>query len=180
MGLLDELGIGVASLLGFKQKSINENGGKIITQYTTLDDVIENLKGFVPNADPKLKNGYTEKSIENQLVAYMKKRFVEITPQYVIGGRIPTAIDLDVANGVAGIELKDAKSVVKAEEFKRMKGQILDYKEKRYKDDNVFLLVVGEHEDKENSRLLDVIGFCMDNNVRYGFYEVGKGYIEEK
>ena len=180
MGLLDDLGIGVASLLGLKEKSIKENGRKIITQYATLEDVIEHLKGFVPKADPKLKNGYTEKTIETQLVKYMKKRFVEITPQYVIGGRIPTAIDLDVANGIAGIELKIARSLVKADEFNRMKGQVDCYKKTRYKDDNIFLLVAGEHEDRENSRLIEVKNFCLKNQIRYGFYELGKGYIEEK
>ena len=180
MGLLDEIGIGVASLLGLKQKSINENGGKIITQYATLEDVIEHLMGFVPKADIKLKNGYTEKTIETQLIKYMKKRFVEVTPQYTLGGRISTVIDMDVANGIAGIELKDAKSVVKSNEFNRMKGQIQYYKETRYKDDNIFLLVVGEHEDRENSRLIEVHDFCLKNDIRYGFYELGKGYIEEK
>lgn len=180
MGLLEDLGIGFASLLGLKQKSIEENGGKIITQYATLEDVIDHLKGFVPKADPKLKNSYTEKTIETQLIKYMKKRFVEVTPQYTLGGRIPTVIDMDVANGVAGIELKDAKSVVKSNEFNRMKGQIQYYKETRYKDDNIFLLVVGEHEDRENSRLIEVKDFCLKNQIRYGFYELGKGYIEEK
>ena len=180
MGLLDDLGSALDELLGGKNKSIKDHGGKIITKYANVDDVIEHLKKFVPKADPKLKSGYTEKSFENQLVKYMKKRFVEVTPQYTLGGRIPTVIDMDVANGVAGIELKDAKSVVKSNEFNRMKGQIQYYKETRYKDDNIFLLVVGEHEDKENSRLIEVMDFCLKNQIRYGFYELGKGYIEEK
>lgn len=180
MGLLDELVDGIDLLLGGKEKSIKEHGGKIITKYADIDDVIERLKKFVPLADPKLKGGYTERSVENQLVKFMKERFVEVTPQYTLGGRIPTVIDMDVANGVAGIELKDAKSVVKSNEFNRMKGQIQYYKETRYQDDNIFLIVVGEHEDKENSRLISVIDFCLDNNIRYGFYEVNKGYIEEK
>lgn len=173
MGILEELGIG-------KNKSIRDHGGKIITKYANIDDVIEHLKKFVPKADPKLKSGYTEKSIENQLVKFMKERFVEVTPQYSLGGRFPSVIDIDVADGVAGIELKDAKSIVKKIEFDRMRGQIPEYKEKRYTDDNIFLIVVGEHEDKENSRLLGVIDFCLKNDIRYGFYELGKGYIEEK
>lgn len=180
MGLLDELVDDIDLLLGGKNRSIKEHGGKIITKYANIDDVIEHLKKFVPKVDPKLKGGYTEKSVENQLVKFMKERFVEVTPQYTLGGRIPTVIDMDVANGVAGIELKDAKSVVKSNEFNRMKGQIQYYKETRYKDDNIFLLVVGEHEDKENSRLIEVMDFCLKNQIRYGFYELGKGYIEEK
>jgi len=179
MGLLDDLVDGIDLLLGAKNRSIKEHGGKIITKYADIDDVIEHLKKFVPKADPKLKGGYTEKSIENQLVKFMKERFVEITPQFGIEGRNARFIDIDVANGVAGIELKDAKKVVKQAELDRVRFQLLDYKKKRYKDDNLFLLLTGEHEDHENSFLLDVIDFCKENQIRYGFYELGKGYIEE-
>lgn len=180
MGLLDELVDDIDLLLGGKNRSIKEHGGKIITKYANIDDVIEHLKKFVPKADPKLKGGYTEKSIENQLVKFMKEKFVEVTPQYGIEGRTARSIDIDVANGVAGIELKDAKKVVKVAEMDRMRSQLLEYKKKRYKDDNLFLLLVGEHEDHSNSVLLDVIDFCLENQIRYGFYELGKGYIEEK
>lgn len=179
MGLLDELGLALDVLLGGKKDSIKEHGGKIITKYADINDVIEHLKKFVPKADPKLKTGYTEKSIENQLVKFMKERFVEITPQYGIEGRNARFIDIDVANGVAGIELKDAKKVVKTAEMDRMFYQLTNYQEKRYKDDNLFLLLVGEREDHENSFLLDIIDFCKKNRIRYGFYELGKGYIEE-
>lgn len=179
MGLLDDLVDGIDLLLGGKSKSIKDHGGKIITKYANVDDVIEHLKKFVPKADPKQKSGYTEKSFENQLVKFMKERFVEVTPQYGIEGRNARFIDIDVANGIAGIELKDAKKVVKYAELDRMCFQLLDYKKKRYKDDNLFLLLVGEHEDHDNSFLLDVIDFCKENQIRYGFYELGKGYIEE-
>lgn len=179
MGLLDDLVDGIDLFLGGKNKSIKDHGGKIITKYANVDDVIEHLKKFVPKADPKLKSGYTEKSIENQLVKFMKERFVEVTPQYGIEGRNARSIDIDIANGVAGIELKDAKKVVKLAEFDRMQSQLLDYKKKRYKDENLFLLLIGEHEDHENSFLLDIIDFCLKNQIRYGFYELGKGYIEE-
>lgn len=179
MGLLEEIGDTIDLLLGGKNKSIKDHGGKIITKYADIDDVIEHLKKFVPKADPKLKNGYTEKTIENQLVKFLKERFVEITPQFGIEGRNARSIDIDVADGVAGIELKDAKKVVKLAEMDRMQSQLLDYKKKRYKDDNLFLLLIGEHEDHENSFLLDIIDFCLKNQIRYGFYELGKGYIEE-
>lgn len=184
MSFLLGLGLGAAAIAalfgGDKKKSIEEHGGKIINKYATIDDVVAHLKEFVPKPDKKLKNNYTEKSVENQLVKYMKQRFMEVTPQYSIGGRIAGSIDIDVADGVAGIELKDAKSVVKAAEFHRMRGQIQDYKKKRYKDDNLILLVVGEHNDKDDSRLLEVVKFCKESNLRYGFFEIGKGYIEEK
>lgn len=180
MGILEEIGDAIDLLLGGKNRSIKDNGGKIVTRYADIDDVISHLKKFVPNSDPKLKGGYTEKSIENQLVKFMKQRFVEVTPQFGIEGRNARSIDIDVANGVAGIELKDAKKVVKLAEMDRMYSQLLDYKKKRYNDNNLFLVLVGEREDHENSFLLDIIDFCLDNKIRYGFYELGKGYIEEK
>lgn len=179
MGLLDSLIDDIDLLLGGKEKSIKEHGGKIITKYVNIDDVIEHLKKFVPKADPKLKGGYTEKSVENQLVKFLKERFVEITPQFGIEGRNARFIDIDVANGVAGIELKNAKKIVKQLELDRVRFQLLDYKKKRYNDDNLFLLLVGEREDHDNSFLLDIIDFCKENRIRYGFYELGKGYIEE-
>ncbi len=92
-----------------KTKSTKENGGKIASKYATFNDVKAHLEGFVPKTDPKLKNGYTEKSIENQLVKYLKQKFVKVTSQYGIGGINARSIDIDVADGVAGIELKDAK-----------------------------------------------------------------------
>lgn len=138
-----------------KKKSTEENGGKITSKYATFDDVKAHLEGFIPKTDPKLKNGYTEKNIENLLVRYMKQRFVEVTSQYGIEGRNARAIDVDVANGVAGIELKDAKKVVKTAEMDRVKSQILAYQEKRYQD-SLILLVVGESEDKNDSCLIEL------------------------
>lgn len=157
-----------------KKKSTDENGGKIASKYATFDDVKAHLEGFVPKTDPKLKNGYTEKSIENQLAKYMKQKFVEVTPQYGIEGRNARAIDIDVANGVAGIELKDAKKVVKTAEMDRVKSQILAYQEKRYQD-CLILLVAGGAEDKNDSCLIELKEYCRKNKVKYYYFELDKG-----
>lgn len=160
-----------------KKQNTESNGGKIASKYATLDDVKAHLEGFVPKADPKLKNGYTEKSIENQLAKYLKQKFVEVTTQYGIEGRNARSIDIDVANGVAGIELKDAKKVAKTAEMDRVKSQLLAYQDKRYQD-NLILLVAGEAEDKDNSCLVELKEYCRKNKVRYYYFELNKGLVE--
>lgn len=175
------LAIGIAAIaivwMLLKKSSTKENGGKISSKYATFDDVTEHMKGFVPKKDPKLKNGYTEKSVENQLVKYLKQKFVEVTPQYGIEGRNARSIDIDVANGVAGIELKDAKKVAKTAEMDRVKSQILAYQEKRYQD-CLILLVTGEAEDVNDSCLIELKEYCRKNKVKYLYYELEKGLVQ--
>lgn len=169
---------GIAVIWYFlKNKSTEENNGKIASKYATFDDVKTCLEGFVPKTDPKLKNGYTEKSVENQLVKHLKKRFVEVTPQYGIEGPNARSIDIDVANGVAGIELKDAKKVTKTAEMDRVKSQILAYQEKRYQD-CLILLVAGELEDMDDSLLIELREYCRKNKVKYYCFELNKGLLK--
>lgn len=170
------IGIGVLVLVWefLKKRSTDGNGGKIASKYATFDDVKTHLEGFIPRTDPKLKNGYTEKSVENQLVKYLKQKFVEVTPQYGIEGRNARSIDIDVANGVAGIELKDAKKVSKTAEMDRVKSQLVAYQDKRYQD-NLILLVAGEDEDKDDSCLVELKEYCRKNKVKYYYFELDKG-----
>ena len=160
-----------------KTQSTKDNGGKIASQYATYDDVKTCLDSFVPTTNSKLKNGYTEKSIETQLVKFLKQKFVEVTPQFGIEGRNARAIDIDVANGTAGIELKDAKKVVKTAEMDRVKSQLLAYQDKRYQD-NLILAVIGENEDKDDSCLIELKEYCKKNKVKYYYFELNKGLVE--
>lgn len=161
----------------FKKQSTDENGGKISSKFATFNDVKAYLEGFVPKTELKLKNGYTEKSIENQLVKYLKKKFIEVTPQFGIEGRNARFIDIDVANGVAGIELKDAKKITKTTEMDRVKSQLQAYQEKRYQD-NLILLVAGEREDGDDSCLVELKEYCKKNNVKYYYFELDKGLVK--
>ena len=161
----------------FKSKSTEKNHGRIASKYATFNDVKEYLEDFVPKTDQKLKNGYTEKSVENQLVKHLKQKFVEVTPQYGIEGRNARAIDIDVANGVAGIELKDAKKISKTAEMDRVKSQLISYQEKRYQE-NLILLVAGTAEDVDDSSLVELKDYCRKKHVKYYFFELDKGVAE--
>ena len=171
--------IGIALIVWsfLKTQSTKDNGGKIASMYATFDDVKTCLDGFVPTTNPKLKNGYTEKSIETQLVKFLKQKFIEVTPQFGIEGRNARAIDIDVADGTAGIELKDAKKVVKTAEMDRVKSQLLAYQDKRYQD-NLILAVIGENEDKDDSCLIELKEYCKKNKVKYYYFEINKGLVE--
>lgn len=154
-----------------KKKSTDENGGKIATKYATFDDVKKHLEGFVPVVDPKLKEGYTEKSIENQMAKYLKQRFVEVKQQYGIEGRNARSIDIDVADGVAGIELKDAKKVIKTAEMDRVKSQLLAYQDKRYQD-NLILAIVGFADYENDACIIEIREYCKNNGVKYYFFKL--------
>ena len=168
------IAIGALVWAFLKKQNTEANNGKIASKYASFDDVNECLEGFVPKTDPELKNGYTEKSVENQLVKHLKQRFVEVKQQYGIEGRNARSIDVDVANGTAGIELKDAKKVSKTAEMDRVKSQLLAYQEKRYSD-NLILLVAGEEEDKDDSCLIELRDYCREKRVKYYFFELDKG-----
>ena len=152
-----------------KKRSTDENGGKIASKYVTFDDVKSHLEGFAPVLDPKLKEGYTEKSIENQLAKYLKQRFVEVKQQYGIEGINARSIDIDVANGVAGIELKDAKKVIKTAEMDRVKSQLIAYQEKRYQD-NLILAVVGNEEYENDACIIEIRNYCKKKGIKYYFF----------
>ena len=160
-----------------KKRSTSDNGGKIASKYATFDEVKAYLEGFIPKTDPKLKNGYTEKSIENQLAKYLKQKFLEVKQQHGVEDVSARSIDIDVADGTAGIELKDAKKVVKLAEMDRMRTQLMVYQEKRYQD-NLILLVVGDSEDKDDACLIKIRDFCRKKHVTYYFYGINKGLIE--
>lgn len=167
------LAIGIAAIaivwMLLKKSSTKENGGKISSKYATLSDVETYLRGFVPVLDEKLKDGYTEKSVENQMAKYLKQRFVEVKQQYGIEGVTARSIDIDVANGVAGIELKDAKKVVKAAERDRAIRQLQVYQEKRYQD-NLILAVVGSEEYENDACIIEIREYCKKNSVKYYFF----------
>jgi hypothetical protein len=140
--------------------------GKIADSDVKFDDVQNYVKSFVPVYDQKLQYGYTEKSIENQLAKYLKQRYLTVTQQHGVADKNARQIDIDIANGVVGIELKDATKILKTAEFDRLNGQLLAYLENRYTKDNLILLVCGDASILDDSRYQDVIKLCNKLRVK--------------
>ncbi len=122
---------------------------------SNVEDVI--VKNFQLKMQPKLKDGYTEKSIEMQLEKLFQEKFKYVVTQYGLEGIQGQKIDFDIGEGKVGVEIKTAKSVFKASAQDRMMGQIQAYIKSRYNDDNLLLVIFCEAEHMKERAVIDSI-----------------------
>ena len=95
--------------------------------------------------------------MQEQLLAYLSARFETVVPEHGVGGHRATRIDFDIGGGRVGIEVKLARSLTKSTEFHRLSGQLENYVEHRYGDENLVVAVFGERKHSENRALLERI-----------------------
>ena len=89
-------GIVVAFIV--KNRVSRDDDGRVEDDSVTRELVLEELESFAPVRDPKLKYGYTEKSVQKQLDVFLKERFAHVTREFAIGGVRGTAIDFSVGH----------------------------------------------------------------------------------
>ncbi len=141
------IGIIIVFAYKFFVKKIDEEG-RIKDEFVKTDNVIEVLSTFKMKYQSNLKDGYTEKSIQNQLKKHLLNHFVNVVDEYGIEGINGTKIDFDIGNGKVGLELKLAKAIYKTANYHRLSGQIEDYMYNKY--DNLIVVIFGEkvHSDE--------------------------------
>jgi hypothetical protein len=83
----------------------------------------------------------SEKQIEQWLAKKMSHYFDDVETQISMGGR--EKIDLDIGNGKVGIELKLARKLKSRNEVNRLIGQTTMYKNRKYSQNNLIILLVG-------------------------------------
>lgn len=83
----------------------------------------------------------SEKQVEQWLATKLKYYYSEVETQLSLGGR--EKIDLDIGGGKVGIELKLAKKLQSRNEVNRLIGQTTVYKSKKYDQNNLIILLVG-------------------------------------
>lgn len=155
------------------KKSKTNEDGKIIDDFVTRDLVLEKMEDFKPKLDQKLKIGYTEKSIQNQLKNYLKKYFDHVNDEYVIGGLNASKMDIDVGQGGVGIELKLAEKVYKSSEFDRLTGQLRNYSKSKYGNDNLIVAIIGDkNHQKERSHIQRIKDLVEEFDGVYLFLKV--------
>lgn len=162
----------VIAIILFINNKDKSKDNRIQNKDVYLYEVLEYVSSFKPIEEVKYKNGYTEKSIENQLAKFLKKHYITVTQQHGVADKNARQIDIDIADGEVGIELKDAKNICKTAEFDRLTGQLLAYKTARYNKDNLVLAVCGNVDDKNESRIQDVIKLCDKLDVKYIYITV--------
>lgn len=114
-----------------------ENSNDIEINKESIKEILENLviikRRLSSEAD-------LEKFIFDQLSIVLGKDRVH--RQYSVGGFLSLKTDIDVGNGLVGIELKIAENLT-ASEMQRLIGQAVYYK-KRFYDQNLLVVIAGK------------------------------------
>lgn len=111
------------------------------------------LAAFSPRTR-RLRGTYSEKSLQEQLGAFLRERFDTVVAEHGVASYNATRIDFDIGGGRVGIEVKLARSLSKSPEFHRLSGQLESYVEHRYGDGNLIVAVFGERRHTRNRALL--------------------------
>ena len=126
----------------YKRKPDDE--GRLSDASVSVKTVLRMLEEFEVEKSEKLKSGYTEKLVQNQLRDFLRDRIQHVSDEYGIEGINATKIDLDIGNGKVGVELKLAKAVFKAAGQDRMVGQVNTFVKNKYDSDNLIVLIISE------------------------------------
>lgn len=157
------IGIGVIlilillfAILNNPKEKVTQLNHLIQDNKVTVEIVYEKVKSFKPTIREDRKNGFTEKDIHKQMEKYFKDIFQNVTMEHGIESKNAKAIDIDIANGKAGIEVKVAHELLKESGWDRAIGQVVKYQRKKYNKENLIFVVVGYESDFRNSMLSDI------------------------
>jgi hypothetical protein len=149
-----------------------DKDGRIRDGSVTVDNVIDHIEKFKPKRNQKLKFGYTEREIQKQLYRFLGKYYVHVTMEYGLEGLQGTKIDLDVGNGKVGLELKLAYAVYKSAGLQRLVGQIVEYQETKYNDDNLVVAVFGTKDEKNDRTMLKKVQERVESKDAHFYFHV--------
>ncbi len=128
----------------------------------TRERVLEHLRGL---SIPRRK-AQDEGTAQDAIGMHLAEVFLDVVPQYNIGGYLGLKIDIDLGNGRVGVEVKLATSLLKATEAHRLIGQAVYYQQRRYKD-SLIVAVVGRSEELEYPMLKELRSFLESFGITY-------------
>lgn len=117
-----------------------------------------------------------ESEIEQMLAPHLGKYFAKVSTQYPIGGgkNSRERVDIDVGDGQVGIEIKLARLLRKSNERNRLLGQIELYKERKYKNNNLLVLIVGEADLESEANILELKKILQNKGTELFFVKVSE------
>lgn len=155
------------------QERNTDKDGRIQDAAVKISNVLNSLNRFNVKLNPKLKAGYTEKHIQNQLKKHFLKDFVHVTDEYGIEGINATKIDFDIGHGKVGVELKLAKALFKTASLDRLVGQLDGYIKQKYKRKNIIVAVFGEEtHTEERTHLKRIKERVESKGAKYAYFEI--------
>jgi hypothetical protein len=93
----------------------------------------------------RLQADGSEEDVEKQLAKYLQIHFRQVRRQFPVGEFSQRErIDIDIADGTFGIEIKLASLLKKTNERNRVFGQIDTYQSRRYGKHRLLVVIVGE------------------------------------
>ena len=165
--------ISIVAILIYGYTTNRDDDGRIKDSSVDTDNVLESIEEFEPKLNSKLKDGYTEKSIQNQLKKHLQEEYVSVIDEYGIEGANGTKIDFDIGNGKVGLELKLAKSLFKKSNEHRLNGQIDDYIGRQDDNDNLIVAGYGEKQHtSERARLNEIRKKVESKNAIFTYIEI--------
>lgn len=136
-----------------------------IKRLPTPANVMRELRKIEPQL--LITQNSNESEIESQVAAKLVKYFPLVSTQYQIGGskNARERVDIDVGNGQVGIEIKLARLLRKSNERNRLLGQIDLYRERKYKNNNLLVLIVGEKNYEKEDNIIELKKILDDKGV---------------
>jgi hypothetical protein len=130
------------------------------------DDVYENLDKIQIK-----KHQYTsEKNVESVIAKQLEVLYKDqIHTQYGIGGFLHLKIDIDIADGQVGIELKLC-SEMNSSNIERLLGQVLYYSKRKYKS-NLIVVVVGTEKEYDQT-IRELKSIIEEQGVKFFYMKV--------
>jgi len=132
----------------------------------TGDEVYEKLENLQVKKAQYTDEKKVEKVIFDQLDILYKDK---VHRQYNIQGYLGLKIDIDIADGQVGIELKLANQL-NTTSIERLLGQVLYYSKRNYKE-NLIVIVVG-HEKEYDNRLKELKNIIEEQNAKFFYLTV--------
>jgi hypothetical protein len=139
------------------QPSINE----------TLEPTFENVYEKLKECTLSRKKIKTEKDAENEIGDYLSVYFKDVMSQYNLGGYLGLKVDIDINDGIFGIEVKLTDSFFKStSEIFRLFGQAVYYTKKRY-GKNFIVAIAGSPHDLDEPVFREAIAFLNSIDIQY-------------
>jgi hypothetical protein len=167
--------IGIAAVIYYIYQSNESEESSNFIQDSDVDvkTTIRELSEFAPHKDGKSISGYTEVMIQKQLHTFLKSRFQHVNREQGLEAINGAKIDFDLGRGKVGLEIKLAKSLFKTATLQRLVGQLNDYTESKYSDDNLIVVVFGTQEEEcERVMLGKIKDRIKENGATYLFIKI--------
>lgn len=149
-------------------------GGRTPDREVTVRRVVRALGAFDARTRSRGGRGYSERSLQRQLGAFLAARFETVVPEHGVASPTATHIDFDIGGGRVGVEVKLARSLEKTGEFHRLSGQLESYVEHRYPRRNLVVAVFGERRHSADRALLRRIRRKVEEkSATYAYAEIG-------